>query len=156
MRDKLLNHRGHREHRGTEFISLWLIALLFAACIPAQTPAILDATPGAGAVVTDDTYRTDAFSLRYPSGWRVITSQAGVPPSVTFVAAGDCALILVSSVPIEQPPKSSTCTQPDVQTTTRTVALESGEIALAGSAPATEWEAFLVAFESVAASVSVP
>lgn len=133
---------------------LWLsvVVLCFAACIPAQTPPILNATPAAGVSVTDGSYRSEAFSLRYPSGWRVITSQAGAPPSVTLVAPGDCALIVVSSTPIEAPPTSSACAEPDIETISRTV----GDISLAGSAPAAAWEPFLAAFEQVAASISTP
>lgn len=161
MKNRFLNHKGHvqtsspgrKETKSFPLQSLWLLFLL-SACIPAQTPPILSATPGAGVVITDDTYRTETFSLRYPSGWRVITSQAGVPPNVTLVEPGDCALILVSSAPIEQAPTSSTCTELDIQTTTRTVTLESGEIALAGSAPVAEWEGFVRAFERVIESVS--
>jgi hypothetical protein len=136
--------------------ALWFLLLVVSACIPAQTPPILDATPAAGVSVTDDSYRSEAFSLRYPSGWRVITSQAGAPPSVTLVAPGDCALIVVSSTPIEAPPTSSACAEQDIETISRTITLASGEIALAGSAPAAEWEPFLAAFEQVAASISAP
>lgn len=133
---------------------LWLsvVLLCFAACIPAQTPPILDATPAAGVSVTDGSYRSEAFSLRYPSGWRVITSQAGAPPSVTLVEPGDCALIVVSSTPIETPPTSSACAEPDIETISRMV----GDIALAGSAPAAAWEVFLTVFEQVTASISAP
>lgn len=158
MRRKLLNHRGHEGHREINryplrtLCSLWFIVFLFAACIPAQTPPILDATPAAGVSVTDDIYRSEAFSLRYPSGWRVITSQAGAPPSVTLVEPGNCALIVVSSTPIETPPTSSACAEPDIETISHMV----GDITLAGSAPAAAWEPFLVTFEQVAASLSTP
>lgn len=139
-------------HRGNLRILWFAVCLLFSACIPAQTPPILDATPAAGVSITADTYRSEAFSLRYPSGWRVITSQAGAPPSVTLVEPGNCVLIVVSSTPIETPPTSSACGEPDIETISRMV----GDISLAGSAPAAEWESFLAAFEQVAASISTP
>lgn len=162
MKKRRLNHRelgAYRERISFPLRSLcplWLTVLVFTACIPAQTPPILDATPGAGAVITADTYRSASFSLRYPSGWRVITSQAGASHGVTLVAPGDCALILVSSAPIEQPLTSPACAEPDIQTITRSVALENGEIGLAGSAPAAEWQQFLSAFNALAASISTP
>ena len=131
---------------------LWLM-LALAACAPAQPPPLLDATPGAGVVVTEDSYRNAIFSARYPAGWRIITSEASQPPSVIFAAPGNCALIVISSVAIDQPPTAPACEQPGIQSIAQTVTLGSIEIALAGSAPAAEWDSFLTRFEQVAASL---
>ena len=75
--------------------SLGLI-LLFAACVPAEVPPVLSATAGSAVMVTGRSLRERSFSLTYPTGWRVITSPADAPPSVTLVAPGDCALIVVA------------------------------------------------------------
>ena len=104
--------------------ALWLI-LLFAACIPASPPANFSATPGAAALSRETATRMTVFSVTYPTGWRVITSPAGAPPSVTFVQPGDCGLIVVSSVSLEQAPTSPSCSEPNIKTTTQTVTLGS-------------------------------
>src|ERR1700690_2121838 len=62
-------------------LSMCVMILLFAACIPASPPTDLGATPGASAIITRDSYSNDLFSVAYPTGWRVITSPAGAPPS---------------------------------------------------------------------------
>lgn len=133
--------------------ALGLIVLLFAACTPAQTPALLGSTPGAAVVVTEDTYRSDLFTVRYPAGWRVITSQAGDPPTVTFVSPDNCALIVVSTSPITEPPESNACTDQDVQSTVRNLTLGSVHLTVVGSAPTSQFDAFLTHFEQVAASL---
>ena len=133
MEIEILHRRGHRDHRGKPLFSLrplrslWLI-LLFAACIPASPPTTSPRHTTQGRSSRRDTYRNDRFSLAYPTGWRVITSPAGAPPSVTFVAPGDCALIFVSSAPLDQPPTSPSCDQPDIRTTERDVMLGGGQI----------------------------
>ena len=42
---------------------LWFI-FLFSACIPASPPANVSATPGAAAIITQDTYQNDVFRGR--------------------------------------------------------------------------------------------
>ena len=154
-----MNHRDRSGHRGKRIFSLrslcplWLIILLFSACIPAETPPNLNATPAPGVVITRSTYQSDAFSLEYPTGWRVITSPAGAPPSVILVAPGDCALIQVSSAPLDAPPDSPSCQEADIRTVARTVTLGDATIALAGSAPADGWDGFLSEVDRVAASL---
>ena len=59
---------------------------LLAACVPANTPLQLAYTPGPAVIVTDDVYESDAFTVHYPSGWRVVTGAADAPTSVVFVA----------------------------------------------------------------------
>jgi hypothetical protein len=127
--------------------------LLFAACIPATPPANISATPGEFAIITQDSYQNDVFRVLYPTGWRVITSPAGAPPSVTFVAPGNCDLIIVASDSAEQSLKSPSCNQPDIKTTTQTVTLGSKRITVAGSAPSAGWDEFIQAMDRVAASV---
>jgi hypothetical protein len=130
-----------------------LIIIFFAACIPADTAPNRSATPGAGAMITRDTYQNELFSVSYPAGWRVITSPASAPPSVTFVAPGDCALIVVSSAPIDAPPTAPACDQADIQTVDRTVMLDGQQIVVAGSVPASDWDEFVAALDRVAASL---
>ena len=95
--------------------------LLFSASIPAEAPPNLSATMGAAVMVTRNRYQNDRFSLEYPTGWRVITSPAGAPPNVTLVAPGNCALIEVSSTPLDRAPDSPSCDQPDIRPLLRTV-----------------------------------
>jgi hypothetical protein len=140
---------GRGERGEGQFVLLWLIVLLFSACAPAQTPPNLAATPGESVVVTRNRYQNDLFSVAYPTGWRVITSPAGSPPSVTFVAPGDCLLIEVSSTPLDQAPTAPACGQPDIRTDQRMVQ----SISIAGSAPAAEWDGFAAAFDQIAASL---
>ncbi len=130
-----------------------LLILLLAACAPAAPPTVLSVTPGASVIVTRSTYRSDQFSLSYPQGWRVITSPAGAPPSVTFAAPGNCALIEVSAAPLDQPPASPTCDQPDIQTVTRSLSVGDQTVSIAGSAPAAGWDDFLTVLDRLAASV---
>lgn len=131
---------------------LWLMILLFSACVPAATAPSPDVTSGAAVVVTGDTYRNDVFSVAYPSGWRVITSPAGAPPSVTFAAPGDCPLIVVSSAPLEQPPA---CADPDARAETRTITRGEHTFTLAGSATAALWDAYLAAADRIASSLTL-
>ena len=152
MKDKNLNHRGKPFFSLCPLRSLWLI-LLFAACVPAQTPPVLDATPGAAVTVTEDTYRNEIFSVRYPAGWRVITSEAGQTLSVIFAAPDNCALIVVSATMINQPPNSPACDQPNLQTATRNLSLGSAKIFIAGSAPTDDSEAFTTQLDQVATSL---
>ena len=121
--------------------ALWLI-LLFSACIPASPPPNLSATPGAAVVVTRDHYQNDRSASTIPTGWRVITSPAGAPPSVTFVAPGDCALIIVSSAPLDQAPAAPACDQPDIQTDAGTVTLGDIDHDCAGARPAPDGMTF--------------
>ncbi|MBI1259553.1 MAG: hypothetical protein GC204_18960 [Chloroflexi bacterium] len=130
------------------------VVLLFSACIPASPPANVSATPGEAAVITQDTYQNDVFRVEYPEGWRVITSPAGAPPSVTFVAPGDCALIIVSTSPVAEASLTSpSCDQTDIQTTTQTLTLGSQSITVAGSAPSAGWDAFTPSLDRITASL---
>ena len=133
--------------------TLWLIIIFFAACIPPATAPTPNRTPGAGAIITRDSYQNDVFSLSYPAGWRAITSPAGAPPSVTFDAPGNCALIVVSSAPIDAPPTAPACDQADIQTVDRTVMLDGQQIVVAGSVPTSDWDDFLSVVDRVAASL---
>lgn len=76
--------------------SVSLLLAVCAACIPAETPAVLLNTPGPPVTITGDQVITTTFAVRYPSGWRVITSEASAPPTVTLVAPDDCTIIVVS------------------------------------------------------------
>ncbi|MBZ0278200.1 MAG: hypothetical protein K8I60_18785 [Anaerolineae bacterium] len=79
--------------------SLWLmvvlVSLILAACVPAQTPPQLAYTPGPAVIVTDRVYESAAFTVRYPSGWRVVTGAADAPLSVVFVAPDEVSTIRV-------------------------------------------------------------
>ncbi|NDJ62306.1 MAG: hypothetical protein GYB67_14360 [Chloroflexi bacterium] len=135
-------------------ILIGLVAGISAAgCIPARTPDNLGATAGPPVVVTDTLYRGAAFSAYYPRGWRVITSAASAPPTVTFVAPDDCALLLISAGPVAEPPISPVCPAADIRTTQQIISLDERTITLAGSAPAADWSRFEMVAAQVAASV---
>jgi hypothetical protein len=131
-----------------------LLITLFAACIPARTPGNLANTPGAPAVITDEEYRGELFNARPPGGWRVITGAAGFPQTVTFVAPGDCAIISLSTAPLNPPALPPHC--PPAQTETGQVVLEARTIYAVGAAPADDWTTFMVEYPQVMASVSPP
>lgn len=134
---------------------LWFI-LFISACVPAATPPpVLEATADAAVVVTDSSYQNDAFRLIYPRGWRVITSPAGAPPGVTLVAPGDCALIVVSTASLDAPAVPEACHQEDILTDTRSIDFGGATVHLAGSAPLSQWDAFLIAFERIAGSLTI-
>jgi len=146
---KTFNRKDYKE----KLIFSLCVILLFAACIPASPPENINATPGESAVITGNSYQNDLFSLKYPEGWRVITSPAGAAPSVTFVAPGNCALIIVSSAKITESITSPSCDQPDIKTTTQDVTVGSQQIDIAGSAPSAEWDGFVRTLDSVAGSL---
>lgn len=97
-------------------------------------------------------FTTDDFSLRYPDGWRIVTAPASAPQVFTFVSPDNCALILVA-VGSAQPINSPDCPNVDFQTTRREVTLDNVLLTVAGSAPDTQWEAFLPQFELVASTL---
>ncbi|MBC7811200.1 MAG: hypothetical protein H7175_08640 [Burkholderiales bacterium] len=130
-----------------------LLMILFAACVPATEPPQLVFTPGAPIVVTERLYDAGAFSIEYPDGWRVVTGPAEAPPSVVFVAPGDCALIVLSTVPIESPPAlAETCGETRGETR-RLLAGEVDVYAAGNVAPIEEWESFVPIFEQMVESI---
>jgi hypothetical protein len=81
-----------------------VLLLLLTACgklAPANLPAQLENTPGAPIMITTDYYETEVFRLRYPDGWRVVTSASSLPPSVIFASPDETSLIIVSSEPFD-------------------------------------------------------
>lgn len=141
----------HDSLKLTMFVAL-TICLTFTACIPAATPEQLHFTPGAPIVVTPNTFATDAFSLRYPDGWRIVTGPAEAPQVATFVSPDNCAIILVA-IGSTQPITSPDCPDTDFQSTSREITLGTLHITIAGSAPAAQWETFEHDFEQLASSV---
>lgn len=90
--------------RPTARLSLFFVLVMAcAACIPATPPPHLVNTPGAAVIVTEDVITTPVFTLTPPEGWRVITSPADAPLTITLAAADNCAVMLISVQPIELP-----------------------------------------------------
>jgi hypothetical protein len=108
--------------------------LLLAGCVPATPPPHLANTPGAPVIVDGDRVITSAFRVRAPAGWRIILGAASAPPSVTFVAPDNCALIAVSAAPIAAPPLPDGC--PPVEARTERVTVNGGEIRVYAAADA--------------------
>jgi hypothetical protein len=133
--------------------AIWLLAIwLMAGCVPTQTtpPLLRD---DLGFRVTGDSYRSEQFAVRIPEGWRVVTGEYAAPPSLLMVAPDDCALIAVSSTPLEAAPISPTCATDELMTELRNADYGDGTLYIGGSAPADEWTAFTAILTQVAASV---
>lgn len=126
---------------------LWLLLLSLTACVPGTVPALLSATPGPPVIVADQVYRGVDFTVRYPAGWRVITSAAASPAAVIFAAPENEALIYIG--PEDTPSLSETA-----RTMTETVRLTDGREVRAGlSADPEVWEAVWPLFQQVTASL---
>ena len=129
------------------------LLLLLSSCgpiVPATAPAQLDHTPGPPIVVTDRTVRTRDYRLRYPSGWRVVTGEARLLPTVVLVAPDEVTTIrfVVGALPAQTTP------EPDFKFIRRPVQLASDfTITVIGRAPADEWQQFLPIFEWVVLSL---
>ncbi|MBI5668282.1 MAG: hypothetical protein HZC41_09770 [Chloroflexi bacterium] len=122
--------------------------MLLSGCIPARTPPQLAFTPGAPAVVTDETFTNSAFTVRYPAGWRVVTGAADAPPSVTFVAADEVSTVTLQVEPLEEPERD-----PAFRVETRTLSLAGGQVYAIARVPVQDWPRFQPIFERMLASV---
>ncbi len=124
------------------------LLLLFSGCIPGQTPPQLAFTPGAPAVITDELFTNSAFSVRYPTGWRVVTGAADAPPSVTFVAADDVSTITLAAADPGEPERD-----PAFRVETRQLSLEGRRVYVIARVPVQDWPRFQPTFERLLASV---
>jgi hypothetical protein len=132
---------------------LALCLVLLAACVPAGTPPQLAYTPGPAVVVTDRAYESSAFTVHYPSGWRVVTGAADAPPSVVFVAPDEVSTITLQAGTLED----ATLAEPGFRVDIRGIELADGTLITAiARAPETAWETFLPVFEGVVAGVHTP
>jgi hypothetical protein len=143
-----------RAGRGLSLLIFVAFIYCFAitACSPAEVPEHLQFTPGAPIVVTQNTFATDDFSLRYPDGWRIVTGPADAPQVSTFVSPDNCAIILVA-IGSAQPVTSPDCLDAVFQTTRREITLDNLRLTVAGSAPDTQWDKFESTFDSFARSI---
>lgn len=134
----------------------WLLVVgcwWLAGCVPMQTAAPVINEDAAGFVVAGDVYESDLFSLRIPEGWRVVTGERGAPPALLLVAPDDCALIAVSSTPLDAAPVSPSCDTDDLRSDLQTVRQGEAVLYMGGSAPADEWATFMTALEQVVSSL---
>lgn len=125
---------------------------LFAACAPAAAPEHLRYTPGPAVVISGNTFTGDGYTLQFPDGWRIVTGQADLPPTITFVSPDNCSIILVAAGSIE-PVTSPDCAGEEFQTASRGVTLDAFTLTIAGSAPVSQWNQFSAQFEQVVASL---
>ncbi|GEM_PF-765443 len=130
------------------------LVLLLTGCIPAQTPAILESTRGAGVTIADDVVMTRTFRVRVPSGWRTILSAADQRPSITTAAPENCAVIIITSTAQMTPALAANCGA--AQFVSRAVLLSSGSIRVIGVSSRGGWEDFVPVFEQVTASIQAP
>jgi hypothetical protein len=127
-----------------------LVFLLLSACIPANVPANLDDTPGAPVVVFDNIFESAQFVVRYPDGWRVVTSEAQAPLGVIFVAPDEVSTIQLMVGALE----NANFSNPDLQTEVRGLTLSDGlEMTAVLSAATEHFATYLPLFERVLASL---
>lgn len=131
-----------------------LLLLLLSACIPARTPEQLAHTPGPAVQVMDSLYNAGVFEVRIPDGWRVVTSAAGDPIRVIFVAPEDDALIMVGEGLTEAPAPAGYTGE--LRSERREIELDDGAVIVAIlNAPPENWDARLALFERVVGSIAV-
>jgi hypothetical protein len=128
------------------------ILLLLSACIPARTPVQLEYTPGPAVQVMDSTYDAGTFEVAYPDGWRVVTSAAGDPIRVIFVAPENDALIMVGEGLTEAPAPAGYTGE--LSSERREITLDDGTVIVAIlNAPPENWDARLALFERMVESI---
>ncbi len=135
-------------------VTLWFIFFLFAfaGCVPAKVPPQLATTPGAAVVITEQDYDAGAFRVRYPAGWRVITSAATSPTTVIFAPTDNVAIMLFGVDATEAPMPEN---EGQVRTETREITLENGiTVTAILNAPADTWETFAALFEQAVESLN--
>lgn len=141
---------------GVGILRLCVCVLVFcaAACVPAEVPEQVEQTPGMPIRVAGGWVQTAYFDVQHPAGWRVIASAAHDPLTLVFAAPENDALIVLSIQPVENPPQPQTDLALDA--IRHEIMLDDLRVYAYGAAPVEAWEAFLEAFEQVAASVAVP
>jgi hypothetical protein len=126
-----------------------LLLLLLAACVPAQQPDVLKATPGPAFVVTDQIYKNGVFRVHYPSNWQVVTGEASQPPSVIFVAPDEISTIQLQTGILQLGGFSD----PAFKTDIRGLTLSNGvQITAIFKTPPGSYQALLPTFEQVISS----
>lgn len=121
-----------------------------AACVPLNTAPQLAQTPGPAVQVTDRVFQSEAFSLRYPAGWRVVTSAAGDAPYAIFAAPDDAAVIIVA---LDSPPASTL--EGETYSVERRIDLGEGrQVTAVLHAPAADWMTYRAIFDRLVESVS--
>ncbi len=131
----------------TIYFLFWF--LLLASCVPADPPAVLTNTPGVPIRIDDQRVYTEAFSLEYPNGWRVITSAADAPLSLIFAAPGNCALIEISVSDAALVDSLGADCPADVESLTREVALDDTSVFIRGLAPSADLDTFTPLFDTI-------
>lgn len=136
----------------------WEVVLVgvlgLGACIPAQTPPQLAATPGPAFTVTADRFTNAAFSVARPPGWRVISPGAAAAPGVIFVAPDDRALIFLTTDPQATPPQPPS--DSPLREARATVPLPGATVYASVAGPVADWAAFAPVWAEVVASVGPP
>jgi len=133
---------------------LSIVIVLLSGCkslVPATTPPQLEWTAGPPIVITDKVLETAEFTLNYPSGWRVVTGEAQLPPTVTLISPDEKSTITLN---MGELPEGNYGEDRLTMTIVRGVTLKNGKsMTVIGKAPTEGWEAFLPVFEAVIASI---
>lgn len=125
-----------------------------AACQSTERAVQLDFTPGPPVTITEDTYMTAAFSVRYPKDWRVITGAADAAPGGIFVAPDDRALLMLSTGPIDNPPELNALSSDQRVIERREIEISDSTVYAVLVAAPDEIEMLLPLFERVITSIS--
>jgi hypothetical protein len=135
------------------FISLIFLLEMSAACVPAERPKFLENTPGPPVEVVGEVYDAEAFTLRYPAGWTVVSSPANQPAAVTLVAPDESATIRVSVHPdLEVSPDEDLPN--GMRLHVEQMSLERGLTAtISLGAPIRQWEALIPVYDAVKQSI---
>jgi hypothetical protein len=104
--------------------------------------------------ITEERVSGDLFGVRYPRGWRVITSPAGSHLVITLVAPGDCAVVLVGADPALSLPPLPDCPDAPITVEGRVSMPDGKMVYLLGSAPAADRAVFQQAFDGIQQSVT--
>jgi hypothetical protein len=144
--------KGIDFYTGLSAVSCIGIVFLLTACIPARVPDRLDDTPGPAVVVYDNLYEGTQFAVRYPDGWRIVTSEAIAPLSVILVSQDETVTIELRLGTLEEANFPESNLQIDIRGLTLD---DDTQITAILRAPADEWDNYLQVFERVLETVTV-
>ena len=130
-----------------------LLIFCFTACVPAIVPPQLTYTPGPTVRLSDLVYESAQFRVRYPPGWRVITSAASSTATVIFAAAEGDALIMVGADLTEAPQPAGY--DGPIRSERREITLANGlTIVAILNAPPEKWASYAPLWEDAVASIT--
>lgn len=123
---------------------------------PPQAPSSMPRQLSTFVRLDERSYYATAFTVRYPSGWRVVKlNEANQPDRVVFASPNETQTIEIGVGALENVDLSGG----DYRTDLRTAIVNGQIITVIGRAPQIEWEAFSAVLDAVVTSLrgsSVP